>query len=910
MFELWEGAARSRQRKSIVFAVTSLAVGALVACSSPEGGADRLLFGATITDNISPAVSCASEIAVTPTMVDLIEDGDVNRSYNTVDPYFTDADTDGGVAWGLRSSEFCIYPMLAFTGTVTVPISTNGSLAGRTSIASTFPVASNPLPASLSFTGDGVTGHGTAARQCFRVTRVDDGIRNPVESALVVSLGAITSGDDNAVYTGKNPCDVNISMEDDEGPGVRVSNISRIMEEPGGTGFSNASFSVRLRTAPTSNVTIPINDIYDATNAGHREGTAGPASLTFTNANFATPQAVTINSADDLEVDGTKTYTVEVQTTSSADSQYNGIKPRNVVVINNDKSVPGYTYTLWDTSTGNATGSVTGFATDEQNNFGTNYSSFRIKLRSKPSSNVTLNFATSKASVSTIQTPTLTFTPSNWNVDQWVLVNGKSDSANGGNQDYDVSFTVTTTDPTYTVEARPSFRIRSCDNDVANLIQPCNFSGSPMGTAGERLSGAEPSATNYIWLITQASPGSAVTVPLSSTDTTEGTVPASVTIDSSNYNTMGANANRIALTHVDDTLLDGPVNWTVTTGLSGGGLSFDPLDVFATTTDNEQYYYIDVSGSTNESDTVTATISICLGATNADNVQINAACSGDECGSVSPANVTFTPGQVITAGTPSNAACASDPNRLTFTVHGADDAFADGTQTFTVNLSLTTTDSTYSGHPPSNQTISNADNESPGKAVFVPGISFVGEMTAAGVGGADNYCTTNKPAYAPAGTYKALIVSDSATNRRMATTTGTDATGQVGWVLTPNYYYYRCTGSGTSCDDEHQHLFIANSAGLIPFPMSRDFTGNAADQFWTGMNVNMTAATQTMTPAKVDVSDPDYRDNCAGWTYQNGPTNPFPAYYGQTWQSDGSSGVNSNTNVACTTSRKLICVQQ
>jgi hypothetical protein len=59
--------------------------------------------------------------------------------------------------------------------------------------------------------------------------------------------------------------------------------------------------------------------------SGNREGNASPTSLTFTPANFATPQIVTVSSNDDLEVDGMKTYTIRTQNTaSSTDTDYNG----------------------------------------------------------------------------------------------------------------------------------------------------------------------------------------------------------------------------------------------------------------------------------------------------------------------------------------------------------------------------------------------------------------------------------------------------------------------------------------------------------------------------------------------------------------------------------------------------------
>lgn len=916
-------------RKLALISILSISFIAGTNCSGITDAADHILFGISVRDgaaDATEAITCSADISVTTTSVALVEDGDQVRSYNTGTQVYSDSPATG---FGYSSVEVCIYLTKPFTGTVEIPVSNNGTYTGRMTIATSKPAAANPMlsafavapqwlgsgqtmPTKLTFVGNGTVGHGAAAAQCFTMARVNTGA-DPKEDPYKINLGEITS-DTSGVYKGKDVCDVSATVEDDDGPGARVSSISRIMEEPGGTGFTTASFTVVLRTAPTANVTIPINATYDATNAGNREGTSDKSSLTFTTANWNVAQTVTITSQDDLEVDGTKTYVVGLAAATSSDANYNGLDPRDVVVINNDKSVPGYTYTLFDTTTGNTTASsasaVNGFATDEMNNMGTTYSHFDIKLRSKPSADVTLNFSTNNAAISTVQTTSLTFTPSNWNVNQTVNVIGKSNGTDGANVDYTVSFTTTSADTTYaggSAIPKPTFVMRSCDNDGTHVIQPCNFSGSPLGTSGNRLSGAEPSATTYMWLITKASPGSAVTVGLSSDDTSEGTVPASVTIDSSNYASLGAGSNRIALSHVDDLLLDGTKTWTVTTATSSGGLVYDPLDVFAQTTDNEQLYYTLVTGTTKEDDSVTATIDICLGATNANSVQINAACSGSECGSVSPASVTFTPGETITAGTPSNALCGTDANRKTFTVHGADDSLADGTKTFNINLTVTTTDPTYTGNDPGNKSVSNLDDEAPGKAIFILSSAKLGEMTASGVGGADNYCQNDpsKPAGAPSGTYKALIGSagSGAPDNIPTRTTGTS------WVLTAGNIYYRCD-SGSCADSGSTRLFIANGSALFdPTAMSADFSTSGADEFWTGFNSNLSLATQTSTPGNPG-ADPAYRDNCAGWTYKTGPTSPFNTYYATTWQSTGSHSVTVNTNVDCNLTKKIICVQQ
>lgn len=904
---------------------------ATIGCGSGAGLSERALFGFTADLSnslfVSPAASCTSDVAVQSTSVSLVEQGALGgnqtRAWQAASPFYTQTPEFGG--YGVYREEVCFFLNEAFNGTVEIPVTTSQAYADFLSITQTQPLvdAGNPLGATLSFTGDGTTGHGTAGRICFNIEAIGDA--DLIGETLNIELGEITSGDDAAFYTGKNPCDVAVAIEDDDGPGVRVSNISRVMEEPGGSGATNATFAVRLRTAPASNVTMNINDLFDPVNTGRREGTATPTTLTFTPVNFNIEQDVTVNSVDDLEVDGLKTYTVEVQNTSSADPDYNNLNPRDVVVFNNDQSVPGYTYVRFDTTgdstTAGSAGTVTGFATDEMNNFGSTYSTFTIALRSRPTTNVTLNFSTSDATISNLLTTSLTFTPSNWNVAQSVFVEGRSDgSDNGsdnGNQDYTISFTVTTTDPTYSTIPRPSFSIRSCDNDNSHLIQPCNFSGMSIGGSGSRFSATEgAAAASQIWLIAKNNPGGAATVNLTSTDTTEATVNASVTVDATNYNRMdAAGTNRIAMTHVDELLLDGDQTWSITTAAATGALSYNTADIFGRTNDNEALYYISVSGSTLEaSPGTTASIHLCLGSNNPDAVQVNAACNGDECGTVT-ANVTFPAGTPITAPMPSNATCATDANRQTFTVTGADDAFADGTQTFSVTLTLGNAPAApYGGtNPPDSGNINNADNEAPGKAIFVTSATYPSEMTAAGVQGGDNICQTNRPGYVPSGTYKAMLSSDSVApiNARVATTDGSTAAGQTDWVLTANNYYYRCDGSGyTNCSDEHKRLFQANSAALIPFPMTMYFSSNTGHTVWSGMNANMTPATQTMTPGKVVGTDPDYRHNCAGFTFQQGPSSPNPAYYANTWSDAGGGNVLSNTNILCTTSQRIICVQQ
>jgi hypothetical protein len=118
-----------------------------------------------------------------------------------------------------------------------------------------------------------------------------------------------------------------------EGPGFSlVPATGLITTELAGT----ATFSVALRAAPTSEVTVSLasNDL--------TEGSVMPTSLTFTSDNWNVAQVVTVTGADDPYVDANKPYTITTSPAISADADYNGLNPADVSVVNNDDDVSPY----------------------------------------------------------------------------------------------------------------------------------------------------------------------------------------------------------------------------------------------------------------------------------------------------------------------------------------------------------------------------------------------------------------------------------------------------------------------------------------------------------------------------------------------------------------------------------------
>lgn len=109
------------------------------------------------------------------------------------------------------------------------------------------------------------------------------------------------------------------------GISIVQSNGSTQVTEGGGTD----TFTIALSSAPTANVVITINNTADVVGS--------PTTLTFTSANWNTPQMVTVSAVDDSLVEGPETSNLTFSV-SSADTRYNNFStaPLAVAVTDND----------------------------------------------------------------------------------------------------------------------------------------------------------------------------------------------------------------------------------------------------------------------------------------------------------------------------------------------------------------------------------------------------------------------------------------------------------------------------------------------------------------------------------------------------------------------------------------------
>ena len=137
--------------------------------------------------------------------------------------------------------------------------------------------SSNPSKASFSPNRLRFTALNWNLPQSVTVTPIQDidSDSENIEIALRASGGSYT-GIENQVQ---------IAVEDDEGPKLLLSSESLSVEEGG----ASADFNVRLRTRPSSGVTVSVE-------SGDRSAaTASPSTLTFSRDNWFSAQTVTVS---------------------------------------------------------------------------------------------------------------------------------------------------------------------------------------------------------------------------------------------------------------------------------------------------------------------------------------------------------------------------------------------------------------------------------------------------------------------------------------------------------------------------------------------------------------------------------------------------------------------------------------
>lgn len=321
-----------------------------------------------------------------------------------------------------------------------------------------------------------------------------------------------------------------------------------------------------------------------------------------------------------------------------------------------------------------------GFTVTPTNNIFTSESGgqaqFSVVLDTQPAADVTISVASDNPQEGTTDVNQLTFTADDWNIPHVVTVTGVDDSVSDGTVFYHINLgTSSSADGGYDGLQPPSVTIGNIDNDAGVTVTP--ISGLVTTEAGG-------TATFNVHLNTQ--PISDVTIAISSSNPNEGTVStSSLTFTADDWNID----QPVTVTGVDDFVVDGDVAYTIITGPAQSSdpaySGYNPPDVSVVNKDNDTAGVI-VSAAGLDGLTIVeghaTNYTVKLSTQPSADVTVNITSSDTtQGGTVSP------PSLVFTSGNWSNA--------QPVTVTAADDLVVDGTTAWSINNSISSSDSTY-----------------------------------------------------------------------------------------------------------------------------------------------------------------------------------------------------------------------
>jgi len=248
-----------------------------------------------------------------------------------------------------------------------------------------------------------------------------------------------------------------------------------------------------------------------------------------------------------------------------------------------------------------------------------------------------------------------------------------------------------------------SFSTNDDDENPFNF----NIQGTGTGVTVTPSSGlvtTEAAGSANFSVVLDAPPTANVTINLSSSDPSEGTVaPASLTFTAANWNT----AQTVTVSGADDLVDDGDITYSITTTASSADPGYNGIpvaDVGVSNTDNDtagvtlnptsSLVTTEASGSAN--------FSVVLTSQPTADVTINLTSSDTTEGTV-PANITFTPANWNTA--------------QTVTVSGADDLVDDGDIAYNIVTTASSADPGYNTMTVADVGVSNTDNDTAGVTV-------------------------------------------------------------------------------------------------------------------------------------------------------------------------------------------------
>jgi hypothetical protein len=380
---------------------------------------------------------------------------------------------------------------------------------------------------------------------------------------------------------------VTTTVTDDDTQDILLTAATLTIGEAG-----SGTFGVRLATMPATDTVVSV------ASANTNDATAAPAMLTFTPANYATNQTVTVSGVADLDM---ANESVAINLSSPT------LTTRTVTTTVNDDDTQ-----VVETTTPGPTTVTEG---------STFTASFRLRYIPAGNVNVTIALGTGLSSPTT----TLAFTTANYNTAQNVVVTGAQDADAA-----DVTTTVTASAPSATSAV---INVTVDDDDVLVLetsVASISVTEGASQTFGVRLT---------------AQPAGDTIVGISSNDTTVAAVnaPASLTFTTANWNTF----QNVSIAGVED--VDVTADAATITVAS---LGFTSRTVGVTITDNDTLTIV-APATISVLEGANNTFGVTLSNQPSSSVTVNLASSNSAVFTIvnSPASFTFTTSNWNTAQT-------------------------------------------------------------------------------------------------------------------------------------------------------------------------------------------------------------------------------------------------------------------
>lgn len=340
---------------------------------------------------------------------------------------------------------------------------------------------------------------------------VDDDVVDGDQTCVVQTV--ISSNDDH--YDTMAMDDITVTVQSEDVAGVVLTPDTPIVSEPN----SNSLIKVTLTSQPVAPVQINLTSTLTT------ECQMETGSVTIQPHEWKSGKLVSVIAVDEDVDDGDQSCPVQT-TASSTDPIYDNIAVADppVTVIDNDVSGVAVTPTSITVSEPNIT------------------NTFSLKLTSKPSQSVRINLSSSDTGECRVSPTSVTFDNNNWNTSMIVQVAGVDDAIDDDDQSCSIRTSVTSSDTKYNGVAAEDVAVTvHDDSDTAGMI-----------VSSTALTVSEPSGTVNYQFSLNSQPVSSVVVNLTTSDPSECTVPASITLNSANWR----NGLSVRVTAVDDFIID------------------------------------------------------------------------------------------------------------------------------------------------------------------------------------------------------------------------------------------------------------------------------------------------------------------------------------------------------------------